>query len=107
MKKKVCNTQSLEFGYVDDPSTTIQHANETTNTESVDEELSKVPYLFDGELYNIVSLDGIKVFAKCTTCFKAINGHTTSTGNFLSHIKVPIFLLLFIYCYNIYNYLIL
>jgi len=115
VKKKMHNTQSLELGYVDDPSTTIQHANETTNTESADAELSKMSYLFDGELYNNVSLDGIKVSAKCTTCFKVINGHTTSTGNFLSHIKVPIFLLLFIslfiviylfiYCYNIYLFI--
>jgi len=40
VKKKVHNTQSLDLGYVDDPSTTIQHANETTNTESADEDLS-------------------------------------------------------------------
>lgn len=89
--KKVRNTLSLECGYVDDPSTTVQYANE--NTESADEKLSKISYLFDGELYKIVSLDGIKVSAKCTTCSKVINGHTTSTGNFLSHIKVPIYLL--------------
>lgn len=50
VKKKMHNTQSLELGYVDDPSTTIQHANETTNTESADAELSKMSYLFDGEL---------------------------------------------------------
>lgn len=86
--KKVRNTLSLECGYVDDPSTTVQHANE--NTKSADEQLSKMSYLFDGELYKIVSLDGIKVSAKFTTCSKVING---LKRNFLSHIKVPIFLL--------------
>jgi len=104
--KKVRNTLSLKHENVDDP-TTVQHANENTNTESADEQLlCKMSYLFDGELYKIVTLDGIKVSAKCTTCSKVINGHTTSTGNFLSHIKVLIFLLLgiylYIYCYYIY-----
>ncbi|XP_025190821.1 protein stand still-like [Melanaphis sacchari] len=86
--KKVRNTLSLKYENVDDP-TTVQHANENTNTESADEQLlCKMSYLFDGELYKIVTLDGIKVSAKCTTCSKVINGHTTSTGNFLSHIKL-------------------
>lgn len=87
--KKVRNTMSLECGYMeeDDP-TTVQHENENTSTESANEELFKMSYLFDGELYKIVSIDGIKISAKCTACSKVINGHASSTGNFLSHIKV-------------------
>lgn len=84
----------------DDPipstsSTTVQHENKNTSAESAGyEDLSKISYLFDGELYTIVSVDGIKISAKCTTCSKVINGHASSTGNFLCHIKVPIFLYL-------------
>lgn len=111
--KKVRNTLSLECGHMDEddpiPSTSftaVQHENKNTSTVSSGcEELSKTSYLFDGELYTIVSVDGIKISAKCTACSKVINGHASSTGNFLSHIKVHIFYIcnLFIYCYNIYN----
>lgn len=50
-------------------------------------------YLFDGEFYKIVSIDGIKVSAICTICSKTICGHKTSTGNFLNHIKVSGFII--------------
>ncbi|KAE9536196.1 hypothetical protein AGLY_007419 [Aphis glycines] len=76
--KKVRNTLSLECGHMDEddpiPSTSftaVQHENKNTSTESAGyEELSKTSYLFDGELYTIVSVDGIKISAICTACSK-------------------------------------
>lgn len=45
-------------------------------------------YLFDGKFYDIVSVIGTKLIAKCVLCQKTFQGQNNSSGNFLSHLKV-------------------
>lgn len=52
-------------------------------------------YLFNGKFFKIINVsnDGKnKMSAECQYCFKIVNGQKSSTGNFLSHIKVDYYL---------------
>lgn len=54
-------------------------------------------YLFNGKFFKIINVsdDGKnKMSAECQYCFKTVNGQKSSTGNFLSHIKVDYYLLI-------------
>lgn len=53
---------------------------------------SQKSYLFNGQYFTIIQCDGSKLIAKCKNCFKVIRGQKTSTGNFLSHLKVSHYL---------------
>lgn len=47
----------------------------------------KFTYLFEN-LFTVVSINDKKLNAVCQNCQKVICGFTSSSGNFLSHIKV-------------------
>lgn len=50
---------------------------------------SPASYLFDGsKFFQIVKNENNHLSAKCLKCLKIINGSSSSTGNFLSHISV-------------------
>jgi len=68
------------------------------NKEEEPIEKNNTCYLFDGKHFKIVKTNNDtdrKMSAQCQLCQKIIQGQKGSTGNFLSHIKVCIFLLLF------------
>jgi len=45
-------------------------------------------YLLDGKFFTVVKEDGLKLTLQCKNCPKIIQGQKSSTGNFLSHLKV-------------------
>lgn len=78
---------------IDDPDV-IASTSTTTADESVDsrhKEIDLIPfkYLFN-EFFKCKSVISNKIIAACQNCSKVVCGSTTSSGNFLSHIKVCI-----------------
>lgn len=45
------------------------------------------PRILDGTFYEIVSIDGDNIVAKCIECNKPRRGNLKSTGNFISHYR--------------------
>jgi len=57
--------------------------------------LNESSHIFKSSLYELMHFDEQTsgLVMRCTTCFKCIRGNSRSTGNFISHIKVSIYLL--------------
>jgi len=86
----------------------IETSSETTETsEHTSQETVKTlqkSYLFNGQFFSIVHCDGIMLVAQCKNCSKVIHGQKMSTGNFLSHLKVIINILIDTHKYNIESF---
>lgn len=63
------------------PEDEVQPAKKTKHTKK------EPPKLLQGRFYEIVTIEGVKVAAKCKECQLIIKGSTGSTGNFKSHYK--------------------
>jgi len=73
--------------------------------DNLEPETKSKCYLCNGKFFKIINVsdDGKnKMSAECQYCFKIVNGQKSSTGNFLSHIKVDYYL--FITYLKIINY---
>lgn len=49
----------------------------------------RLPAILDGEFFTVIRIEDTNVTVRCLQCQKLLNGNLKSTGNFLSHIKVP------------------
>lgn len=73
------------------PEKTSTDNNDLTNTSN-HLERTHIPYILNGELYQIQTQDGEAVTVKCKHCpsDRVYRGSIRSTGNFHMHIKVNI-----------------
>lgn len=78
------NELTEEFVY--NPTSTSINQNLNMPDKAANE--LKKHYLFNGKYFKIESIVENKLTAKCQLCLKVVQGQISSTGNFLSHIKV-------------------
>lgn len=86
MDQNANNMLMVNQGYSDVDDTNKMHHMRHVN----------IPYILNGELYQIQTQDGENVTVKCCHCppDRVYRGSVRSTGNFHMHIKVSLFLIL-------------
>lgn len=75
---------------VDDNETNLQ--SEQDGQQNLTFTPVRLPAVLDGEFFSVIRVDDTNVTVKCLQCQKLLNGSLKSTGNFLSHLKVYLFL---------------
>ena len=80
-----------------------QNIMETSEEEKLSPQNLQKSYLFNGQFFTIIQCDGLKLTAQCKNCSKVIQGQKMSTGNFLSHLKVIISIIINKFRYRFNN----
>lgn len=74
-------------------SPVLLESNNELDLEADDDHNNKDKYsienisILDGKFFKVVSIEGIKVSAKCSSCGRVIKGEINSTSNFVSHLR--------------------
>lgn len=76
---------SLTDASIDDDDSVLQTHTHTPQTNA---KITKVPLLFSGNYFQIISQNSLGVKAKCVTCQEVYSASKRTTSNFITHLKV-------------------